>query len=247
MTINRKRNPDISHEAWELILYAQNSRELVARRDAIIKNVIRKINRGVYDPTKAPRLWQYWIDDAAQRYTKEFDTPRPGGRSSYGVFTRPIRLEAATYIAPIYYGEIKDGEFDHLLKLKGNPMAKRKRKRKATPAQLRALAKGRRTLAARRKTKKKTRRRNPAYGNYSVARGVVRQGWPKKKRTPTRSANPCRASKQYGIQVGSRYFDGAGMTSKKEDAARWRKLNPCKRVAQKLADATGKDVAIVGM
>lgn len=43
-----------------------------------------------------------------------------------------------------------------------------RRKRKATPAQLRALAKGRRTIAARRK--------NPAFGKFYTARAETRPG-----------------------------------------------------------------------
>lgn len=127
----RRKNPDISHEAWELILYAQSSGAMQPQRDVIIKNVIRKINRGAYDASKAPRLWQYWIDQAAQEYTREHDTPIPGRRTSYGVFTRPIRLEAATYIAPIYYDEIKSGEYSHLLAFK---KTKKRRATKRNPA-----------------------------------------------------------------------------------------------------------------
>ena len=143
---HRRKNPDVSHEAWELILYAQSSGDLQPQRDAIIKNVIRKINRGAYDASKAPRLWQYWIDSAAQDYTREFDTPIPGQRTSYGVFTRPIRLEAATYIAPIYFDEIKSGEYSHLLAFK-----KKTAKKRAT-------------------------KRNPAFGNFMDARNVLKTG-----------------------------------------------------------------------
>lgn len=117
---HRRKNPDVSHEAWELILFAQSSGEMQPQRDVIIKNVIRKINRGVYESSKAPRLWQYWMDDAARRYTKEHDV---GG--GYGVFNAPIRREAAAYIAPLYYDEIKSGEFSHLLALKKKTATKR--------------------------------------------------------------------------------------------------------------------------
>ena len=244
MKTRRKRNPELSYEAGDLILFADNTEPLYKDKQRAIRRVVKSLNRGTYSTSIGVHIWRPFVNKAAGRYRLELRATMP--RSAITEATKEYEKDALA--------EIMTGDWEWVEELiprpkytKGNPMAKRKTKRKATPAQLRALAKGRRTLAARRKTKKKTRRRNPAYGNYSVARGVVRQGWPKKKRTPTRSANPCRASKQYGIQVGSRYFDGAGMTSKKEDAARWRKLNPCKRVAQKLADATGKDVAIVGM
>jgi len=126
---------------------------------------------------------------------------------------------------------------------KGNPMPRKKAKRKATPAQLRNLAKGRKKLAARRKTKKKrATKRNPARGNFLSARNVLKTG---------RATNPVRPSSKviphYAIKSGKRYFDGARFTGKPADAAMWKNLNTCKRVAQSLANATGKDCAIVDM
>lgn len=122
--------------------------------------------------------------------------------------------------------------------------AKRKTKRKATPAQLRNLAKGRAKLAKMR-GKKKTRRkrrtkRNPSRGNFLVARNTIRTG-----RNPTRPSS--RALPHYGIKANGRYFDGAGFTKKPADAARWKNLNKCKNVAQRVADATGKSVSVVDL
>ena len=149
----RRKNPDISHEAWELILFAQSSGEMQPQRDVIIKNVIRKINRGVYDASKAPALWKYWMDDAARRYTKEHDV---GG--GFGVFNAPIRREAAAYIAPIYYDEIKSGEYSHLLAFK---KTKKKTAKKRNPAFGNFMT---------------AKKRNPAYGNFMTARNVLKTG-----------------------------------------------------------------------
>ena len=89
---HRRRNPaGLSHEAWELILWVENSQALQNQRESIIKNVIRRINNGTYDPAKAPRLWQYLMESAAKDYTKEFGTG-----TGYGIFTPTIRREATS-------------------------------------------------------------------------------------------------------------------------------------------------------
>ena len=120
--------------------------------------------------------------------------------------------------------------------------AKRKTKRKATPAQLRALAKGRRTLKKKRAAKKRTRRRNPAYGvpGYMHARSAIRKGTTGRRRNPNRNKRP-----MYAIKANGRFFTGKGFTAKKGDAAHWANLSTCESVAQSLADATGKTCSIV--
>ncbi len=59
----------------ELDLYAENSGELYGQKKAILANVKRKVAKGIYDPTRAPTLWRYWVDAAAKRYQQEFGTP----------------------------------------------------------------------------------------------------------------------------------------------------------------------------
>ena len=120
-------------------------------------------------------------------------------------------------------------------------MAKKIRKGKATPAQLRALKKAHAALRRKRAGKKKTRkkRRNPAYGNYQTARMVARGN---------RAANPVRKlAPLYAIKAGGRYFDGVRFSSKVSNAARFATLQHCKSVAQKVADATGKSCSIVNL
>lgn len=123
-------------------------------------------------------------------------------------------------------------------------MATRKKKRKATPAQLRALAKGRAVMKKRRaqkrkapKRKKVSRRRNPAYGNYQKARAVVRGS---RRANPVRKLAPCYVVKS----KDGKYFDGAGFTSNVRKAARYVDLQHTTSIARRLADATGKSVRI---
>ena len=140
-----------------------------------------------------------------------------------------------------------------LEKRKSNPMAKKKAKRKTkrtlSAKQLRALAKGRAVMKKRaaakkrtaKKATKKTRRKNPAYGNFlSASRAAIRHG-----------VNPVRASKRatphYAIKSKGGFFDGAGFTRNARDAAHYRDLKTCKRIAQRVADASGRDCSIVDM
>ena len=109
----RRKNPDISDEAYELILYAENTESLYSQQQSIVKNLIRKMNRGVYDPKRAPALWKYWMDNAAKGYTREHGTGR-----GYGIFTPTIRREAAAYMATQEFDSIMAGDYEDLLALK---------------------------------------------------------------------------------------------------------------------------------
>lgn len=109
----RKGNPDISDEAYELILYAENTEALYSQQQSIVKNLIRKMNRGVYDEKRAPALWKYWMDNAAKGYTREHGTGR-----GYGIFTAPIRREAAAYMATQEFDSIMAGDYEDLMALK---------------------------------------------------------------------------------------------------------------------------------
>lgn len=128
-----------------------------------------------------------------------------------------------------------------------NPMAKkkakRKTKRKATPAQLRALARGRATAARNRKKKapkrkKVARRRNPAYGNYQAARAVARG---------SRRVNPVRplGAKMFFVMRGARYFTGYSFSQQKGLAVHYTSIGAAKAAAQKLANKTGTAIRIV--
>jgi len=72
--------------ARELELYIDNDRELYRQRRSIEQNIARKMKSGRYDPTKAPKLWQYLIDAGARKYAKEF------GGSVRDMFPKELRV-----------------------------------------------------------------------------------------------------------------------------------------------------------
>lgn len=106
-----KRNPSLSTEERELNLYAENDANLYRQRFIpIIKNLTRKINKGTYDPRKAPKIWEYYYDDAAKRYRKEFG-------SGERIFTRTNIRNLAAWKAPIEYRNIINGEYSDTMKV----------------------------------------------------------------------------------------------------------------------------------
>jgi hypothetical protein len=168
MRPRRRKNPEhLSHEAYELVLWVENSQAIQNQRNSVLKNIARKINSGIYDPAKAPVLWKYLMDSAAKDYTKEFGT---GG--GFGVFTPAIRREAAAWYAPHEYDTIILGEYEYITGPVSTGSKKKTKKRRAVKP----------VNVPKAFTPKK---RNPAYGNFMTARNVLRTG---------RTTNPARKS-----------------------------------------------------
>lgn len=67
------------HWITELILFADNTASLQNQNQAIRKNLMRKIVKGIYDPKKAITLWTYYAESARQAYRLEFQAfcPKP--------------------------------------------------------------------------------------------------------------------------------------------------------------------------
>jgi hypothetical protein len=101
--VGRRKNP--SHEAKDLFYYAINNAQLMRQRiAAIIANLKKKVAKGQYDSELAVKAWKFAADDAAQRYTKEFDSDN---RTTYGIFTVPMRTETAKLLRDHFEDEVK--------------------------------------------------------------------------------------------------------------------------------------------
>jgi hypothetical protein len=115
MKKNPSRGEFDQHAATELVIYADNTRELVPQKEAIARNLLRKIRAGTYDSTRAVVAWRHWIDAAAKRYAKEFGT---GNMAE--IFSVPTREWAAREIAHRNQLMLNAGEWDWIL-AKKNP------------------------------------------------------------------------------------------------------------------------------
>lgn len=90
----------------ELTAYASNHADLYRQRtQPIILNQARRIINGTFDAAKAPAIWRYLADDAAQRYTREFAIK---GGPSYGCFTIADRKAAALELMAYYADEVQE-------------------------------------------------------------------------------------------------------------------------------------------
>lgn len=95
---------NLSTDARELVLYAENTAELYPQFQAIIENLTRKIDAGTYRQDLAPKMWRHWTDEAARRYKNEI------GSSDWS-FSPAVRQEAADYFAATEYQSIQNGEY----------------------------------------------------------------------------------------------------------------------------------------
>jgi hypothetical protein len=89
----------------ELILFADNTSEIYEQKTSIIKNLQRKIDKGQYNPDLAPKLWRYWIDEAARMYKKE---------TGYQ-FPVEVRQMAANEVALREKEMMDSGEYSYML------------------------------------------------------------------------------------------------------------------------------------
>lgn len=87
------------HAATELDLYAENTSELYNQKKSILANIQRRLKNGTYDHSFAPKLWMYWVDAAAKRYTKEFGGPRD---NISVIFSKATREHVARELANRY-------------------------------------------------------------------------------------------------------------------------------------------------
>ena len=87
--------------AHELELFAMNDADLYPQRQAIEKNLAKKMQKGVYDHAKAVKLWMYFAESAAQKYAKE------QGGTWHAMFTVPTRKLMAESIATQFETEAK--------------------------------------------------------------------------------------------------------------------------------------------
>jgi hypothetical protein len=66
------------HEVRELQLFCENDGDLYRQQvQPIEKNLAKKITKGIFDKTKAVKLWGYLADNCARKYAKEFGDGSP--------------------------------------------------------------------------------------------------------------------------------------------------------------------------
>ncbi|HEV3059617.1 MAG TPA: hypothetical protein VGY48_15310 [Vicinamibacterales bacterium] len=101
-------------EQRELKIFIDNDGDLYRQQTTPIhKNLVTKIAKGVYDKTKAEKLWGYLVEAGAKKYSKEYGSNEPG--EWHRTFSVADRREVARELNEEFLTEQKLGNFDHLL------------------------------------------------------------------------------------------------------------------------------------
>jgi hypothetical protein len=112
---NKPRGEVDEAAAEALELWIDNTAELSpagprGQGREIVKNLIRKIRKGTYDPKQAPKLWGYLMESGAKHYVKE-----SGERTPWHVkFNTATRAALAERYARQFEQDYEAGEYDHV-------------------------------------------------------------------------------------------------------------------------------------
>ncbi len=98
---------EVSDEAHELMLYAENDADLYRQSYVpVAKNLEKKYSKGVYDPELAKKLWKYHADRAAAKYGMDH-----GNGDGLKIFSPSVRREVAAQLQADHYAEMEAGNF----------------------------------------------------------------------------------------------------------------------------------------
>lgn len=129
----KRSHGDVDHSmVREVVHWIDNDHDLYRQQfTPIVKNLATKHARGVYDHTKAKKLWSYLVPNAIERlHGKPNVWSKPKERSMYAAQMTNIATRDA--IADVLEGrefdEIVSGQYSSLLpkKYKKNPKRKRR-------------------------------------------------------------------------------------------------------------------------
>lgn len=109
------KEPDLSPDADELLLYLDNDEPTYRQVQSVQKNLAKKMRDGLYSHKLAEKGWTHAADFASARYAKEIgrdgiEVPNRGS-GSYA-HSAPLRREVARYLAWRFVKDAQSGEHD---------------------------------------------------------------------------------------------------------------------------------------
>jgi hypothetical protein len=116
---NPPSGPADMDSARELELYTENNADLYRQQYIpIVKNLMLKRQKGIYDREKAVKLFMYLMESGAKKYIREFvqsSTPGSLPPKIDTIFNKATREVAARRFRDSFEGEAELGNWDHLL------------------------------------------------------------------------------------------------------------------------------------
>lgn len=123
--------------ATELYLFIENDGDLYRQQyQPILKNLVTKQAKGVYDKDKAIKLWLYLVESGAKKYVREY-----GSGAWHEMFNVPTRREVAVKLNEHFLAESALGAYASLLPKKYQPKEVRHAKAKLATGGKRRKAK----------------------------------------------------------------------------------------------------------
>lgn len=99
-------------EEQELKLFIDNDGDLYRQQTtSIMKNLATKLAKGVYDSSKAEKLWMYLVENGAKKYAREAGE----GGVWHTMFSMADRKAVAKALNSDFLTEWKLGNYKHLL------------------------------------------------------------------------------------------------------------------------------------
>ena len=103
----------MGHEARELKLTMDSSSEGYDQQYVpILKNLTRKMKKGVYDRDKAAQLFMYYVNNGAKRYVKDY------GGTVRNSFPKDVRMQAARAYVEDFEDEYENKNWDFMENLR---------------------------------------------------------------------------------------------------------------------------------
>lgn len=116
---NPPSGPANNDSARELELFIENDADLYRQQyTPIIKNLMLKRRRGVYNSELAVKLFMYLVDSGAKKYIREYvqsSTPGSTPPNIDTVFNKNTRLQVARSLRDSFEGEADLGNYDHMI------------------------------------------------------------------------------------------------------------------------------------
>jgi len=101
-----------THAAHELKLYIDNDGDLYrGQMTSILKNLVAKRARGIYDHVLAVKLFGYLTEEGAKKYAREFGADQPWHK----MFDAATRRQAAEELTQEFETEANLGNYDQFL------------------------------------------------------------------------------------------------------------------------------------
>ncbi len=175
--VMKHHSPEVDeHAVTELHLYADNESSIYPQKQAIVKNLARKMGKGTYDATKAAKLWDYWVTAAAKKYIAEFSKGAP----MQAIFPASVRREVAKQVERDMHSEVQKA---------AESIAASRAPRKRTEAEQTLLAHGsssrfpaliKERRAAMATRKRHVKKHSAKHHSALVGKPKVKRGRPKK-------------------------------------------------------------------